>query len=268
LKHFPRILTLFVILCLAALALPSPAGAFPPLPSSLWGTVKQDGANVADGTLVEALIGSRVFASTSTQTYQGDSVYALDIPGDDTSTAAIEGGVEGDTIQVRVGGYLASQTATWQSGKNQNLDLSVGSQQATATVPSTVTATLPATATQKPTATPIPGALTATSAPDQATPSPTLEQPGQAEPQATATPQASSTPNPDVVTLVDESFPATATLAASQTAPAETPDTTNSTSAPAGTISIYWVLIPVFFLGVWLFGLWYIKRKQAGIKKS
>jgi hypothetical protein len=101
--------------------------AFPPLPSSFYGTVTLNGANVPDGTLVQALIHDKVVANSQTQTYQGDSVYSLDISGDDTSSAAVEGGVDGDTISFRIGGIQASQAGAWRSGVNVSLDLTASS---------------------------------------------------------------------------------------------------------------------------------------------
>jgi hypothetical protein len=99
--------------------------AIPPLPSSLYGTVKFNNGNVPDGTLVQALIGERVVAFCQTQTYQGDSVFALDVPGDDQTTSAVEGGVEADSVSFKVGGILANQSAVWHSATNVKLDLTV-----------------------------------------------------------------------------------------------------------------------------------------------
>ena len=132
-KQSLRFILLLMFLSLAMLAWPSGAGAFPPLPSSLYGRVAVDGVRVADGTLVEALVNNQVYAYTTTLTYEGDSAYSMDVPGDDLSTDVIEGGVEGDIIVLRVGGKLAGQTATWRSGTNQELDLSVTSQAAAGT---------------------------------------------------------------------------------------------------------------------------------------
>ena len=72
--------------------------AVPPLPSSFYGTVKLDGANVPDGTVVSAWIRGVKYTETQTLTYLGDSVYAVRVPGDDLETPEVEGGVEGDTI--------------------------------------------------------------------------------------------------------------------------------------------------------------------------
>jgi hypothetical protein len=102
-----------------------PVLAFPPLPSSFYGTVKVNGANVADGTVVSARINGIQYASTNTFTYSGTSVYSLDIPGDDLSTSGvIEGGVENDTIVFFIGSLQASPTGTWHGGTNISLNLS------------------------------------------------------------------------------------------------------------------------------------------------
>lgn len=110
---------------LAVLAFPSGrVEAFPPLPSSFYGSARFNNANPPDGTSVEGLINGQVFAITTTQTYQGSSVYSLDVPGDDSATAAVEGGREGDQVSFRIGGQLAEQTATWHSGTNVEMALS------------------------------------------------------------------------------------------------------------------------------------------------
>lgn len=113
-------LALFFTLCNV-----SSVGAFPPLPSSFYGTVQQDGENVPNGTLVEALLEGRVIAYSLSETFHGDSVFSLDVPGDDTTSDKVEGGMPGDVIEFRVGGVFADQTARWTSGVNENLDLTL-----------------------------------------------------------------------------------------------------------------------------------------------
>ena len=106
----------------------SPVLAVPPIPSSLYGTVKLDGVNVAPGTTISAWIGGVQYASAASSMYLTDSVYALDIPGDDPSTPAIiEGGVEGSTIVFKIGSFTAVQTAAWHSGSNVELNLTANS---------------------------------------------------------------------------------------------------------------------------------------------
>ena len=125
-----RARTLFLLgMCLLSvlISIPAtePALAFPPLPSSFYGTVKVDGVNVPDGTRVQAVIAGVPYAEAATQTYQGESVYSLDIKGDDLDTQVVDGGIEGDPIVFMVGKETADQTGAWQGGTNTNLNLSV-----------------------------------------------------------------------------------------------------------------------------------------------
>jgi hypothetical protein len=145
-KYLSRISALFLIVFASSLLYVTPARAFPPMPSSFYGTVKVNGENVADGTLIQALIGGQVFAEGYAQPYQGDSVYALDVRGDDSATTTLDGGREGDEIRFKIGGVLADQTATWHSGTNVKLSLTstsskpVSTPRATPTPPPTQTA--------------------------------------------------------------------------------------------------------------------------------
>jgi hypothetical protein len=104
-----------------------PALAIPPLPSSFWGTVKVNNANVPDGTLVQALIAGQLYAEGFTQVHQGESFFTLDVLGDDTGTTVLDGGREGDAIQFKIGGISADQTAVWHGGTNLRLDLTAAS---------------------------------------------------------------------------------------------------------------------------------------------
>jgi hypothetical protein len=103
------------------------ARAVPPLPSSFYGTVKVGGVNAPLGAYVTAWINGVKFASATTQLYKGDTVYALDVPGDDPSTAGIEGGVKGDTIVFKINGLDIQETGIWGGGTNVKLDLSIAS---------------------------------------------------------------------------------------------------------------------------------------------
>ena len=103
-KHMKKIFTVFIILSVVVLAQTSVVFAVPPLPSSMYGTVTVNNENVPDGTVIEALINNQVVAYAYTQTYQGNSVYSLDVPGDDSSTTEIEGGIDDDAITFKIGG--------------------------------------------------------------------------------------------------------------------------------------------------------------------
>ena len=126
-KHLVRILSFSPIIIILSLFCTIPVLALPPLPSSFYGTVKVNGANVPDGTVIQALVGGEVHAEGFTQTYEGNSFFALDVAGDDIGTAALDGGRDGDTIQFKIGGLPADQTAVWHGGMNVRLDLTAAS---------------------------------------------------------------------------------------------------------------------------------------------
>jgi hypothetical protein len=124
-KLKPTLLILFLVIAL--LGTFTNVQAIPPLPSSFYGTVKQNGENLPEGTVVQALIDDAVVVEGQTMMYQGESVYSIDVPGDDTSTKEIEGGTEGSEIHFRVGDLEVNETAIWMSGTNVELDLSISS---------------------------------------------------------------------------------------------------------------------------------------------
>jgi hypothetical protein len=142
-----RILISMMLAVVGSVIHPLTVLAFPPLPSSLYGTIKQNNSNVPDGTVITVLIQNKIVARGYTQTYQGDSVYSLDVPGDDTDTQSVDGGITGDTLVFNIGGLLAEQTGIWSGGTNVKLNLTVHSD-------STMTPPLP-TPTALPSQTPI-----------------------------------------------------------------------------------------------------------------
>jgi uncharacterized repeat protein (TIGR02543 family) len=102
--------------------------ALPPLPHTLWGTVKKNGSNPLDGTQVTAWIGGVQFAYTATSTSGSDSVYTFNVPGDDPGTPGKEGGVNGEVVSFKIGSDPAKQTAVFSSGTTTALDLSFDAQ--------------------------------------------------------------------------------------------------------------------------------------------
>lgn len=124
-KRIINLLLFFTLVGTTSLFVVIPALAFPQLPSSFYGTIKVNDQNIPEGTIIEASIGDRVYRTAFSGFYQGDSVYSLDVSGDDVDTPAIEGGQEGDTITFRIGGVTADQTGIWQSGTNVELNLTV-----------------------------------------------------------------------------------------------------------------------------------------------
>jgi hypothetical protein len=112
-------LTIGLLLISAAAVLAGP----PPLPSSFYGAVKVNGANVPVGTIVSAWINGVKYVETTVLLYAGDTVYSLNVPGDDPETPGIEGGVSGDIVVFHIGDQVTDQTGFWQSGTNVGLDL-------------------------------------------------------------------------------------------------------------------------------------------------
>lgn len=117
------VLTLSLMTVLT-LTLISTASAVPPLPASFWGSVSANGANLPAGTIIKAAIDGVNYAVAVVEIINGESIYALDVPGDDESTpGVIEGGASGDAIHFMLGTRPANQTGTWASGTNLELDL-------------------------------------------------------------------------------------------------------------------------------------------------
>jgi hypothetical protein len=125
-KH--KILIISMILFGLLMANHSAVLAVPPIPASYFGTVKIDGENVPGSAEVQALIDGIEYAVVVVEEYGGDTVYSINIPGDDPLTeTVIEGGVEGDEILFYVDGILADQTAIWFGSSNTRMNLTADS---------------------------------------------------------------------------------------------------------------------------------------------
>lgn len=98
--------------------------AMPEMPFAPWGTVRVNGDPPPEDTTVEAYIDGQLVASMPGG-IRG-SWYSLVIPADDPDTPAKDGGVEGDTVVVRVAGTAVLQQLTWSAGDGSLADLSVG----------------------------------------------------------------------------------------------------------------------------------------------
>jgi hypothetical protein len=81
------------------------------------GTVKLDGANVPDGTVIKAFIGDDVY-TTTTPTGYGPSTYSVEVRPPDG-----EGYAEGTQVRFTIDGYAADQTGSFQGGENIRWDL-------------------------------------------------------------------------------------------------------------------------------------------------
>jgi len=150
-----------LLISIIALAVPSSVGATPPVACSYWGTVLYNGANVPDGTIISVWSedwGTQ-WTQTTTLTYEGESVYNVEVSGDDTdTTGAKEGPSVGESVNFRIGDNVATEfhhdadQDEWGEGGSRQIDLSATG--ATATPTNTPTQTLTPTASPTPSNTP------------------------------------------------------------------------------------------------------------------
>ena len=109
-------LALLLALCLmAAGALPAYADEPPPMPHQFYGTVSLDGNPVQQGTLVEAFVDDVKQAETTVDAqgrYGYNPIFRVS-------------GTAGATVTFHVGGVEADEDATWESGKVQQLNLTI-----------------------------------------------------------------------------------------------------------------------------------------------
>ena len=109
-------IALLLALCLIATGImPTYADEPPEMPHQFYGTVSFDGAPVEQGTLVEAFVDSVKQAETTVDAegrYGYDPIFRVQ-------------GTAGATVTFHVGGVEADEDATWESGKVQELNLTI-----------------------------------------------------------------------------------------------------------------------------------------------
>lgn len=117
-------------LVVVTLAFIAPAvHAQPPLPFLAKGTVRVNGENVPDGTVIRAWCDGIQAGSGLTQLYQvGEewfSLYQVPVQGDNPSLPGKDGCYTGDTVEFTVDEdeILADQTATWVAGAQGTVNL-------------------------------------------------------------------------------------------------------------------------------------------------
>lgn len=126
------ILSWLVVVVVALGGICTPAFAYPPKPSSFYGTVEEAGNAVSVGTKVEAVIAGEVVASTETFSYNGETWYFFDVLGDDAGTVEKEGGIDDEWLSFRVAGVRVDAEEVWIGGTLRRLDLVIA-EAATAT---------------------------------------------------------------------------------------------------------------------------------------
>lgn len=110
------LLAVVALLLLPALAL---ADTPPEPPCRFYGTVIVDGAGVADGTVITAMIGGDQLTTATPAEGYSTSTYAIKIGVDTEYT-------EGATVTFMIGDRAAAQTGTWAKGANIEVNLSAG----------------------------------------------------------------------------------------------------------------------------------------------
>jgi len=109
-------LALLLALCLIVSGVtPAYADEPPPMPHQFYGTVKLDGSPVQQGTLVEAFVDDVKQAET---TVDGQGRYGY-------NPIFRVSGTAGATVTFHIGGVEADEDATWESGKVQQLNLTI-----------------------------------------------------------------------------------------------------------------------------------------------
>jgi hypothetical protein len=91
------------------------------LRSRFYGTIKQGGFDVPDGTVVEAWINNKKVAEGLSQTHLGQPVFAIEIPPDIHDTG--DGGKDGNVVVFKYKLATANETGTWYRATDQELNL-------------------------------------------------------------------------------------------------------------------------------------------------
>jgi hypothetical protein len=99
-----------------------PPGSSQTLPCHFHGTVKLDGAVVADGTQITVEVAGDVY-ETDTPSVYGASTYAIKVK-------PVKPYVEGAKVTFSIDGHAADQMGSWTSGGNIELNLTASTAEA------------------------------------------------------------------------------------------------------------------------------------------
>jgi len=121
-----RLMATALLVALVLALLPSlVVDAVPPVACSFWGTVKLNGQNVSDGTVISVWSDDwgTQWAETTTFTYLGDSTYNVSVNGDDPETGEKEGPTAGETVRFKIGDDNTNESSTWQAAGTVQVNL-------------------------------------------------------------------------------------------------------------------------------------------------
>jgi hypothetical protein len=119
-----RRIRVLLLALLVGMLIPATALAVQPPPATWWGQLTIDGVPAADGTVINAVIEEKNYATCPTFTYEGQpGFYLCEVYGDDPDTVPVEGGQPGQTVTFKVDGITIAETVIWHSGVFKRLDL-------------------------------------------------------------------------------------------------------------------------------------------------
>ena len=98
----------------------------PALPANFRGLVYVDGEYLAAGTVISVRGTDGLYAQSQVFLRDGQSRYAVNVPEDDPLTPEKDGGSPGEMLEFWIGNQIAEQSSTWESGKIEELNLSIG----------------------------------------------------------------------------------------------------------------------------------------------
>ncbi len=115
---------LLILALMLTIAMAIPVSAFPQMPYQISGNVMLNSSAAPAGVSITAKINGVQYASTITDSLgrYGYSPAFFRIPADDPATTTIEGGRNGDIVQLYVAGVLGG-TTTFSSGSITEVDL-------------------------------------------------------------------------------------------------------------------------------------------------
>jgi len=154
--HMKRAFTVaaLVVALIVVLLPPMMSGAVPPVACNFWGTVKLNGLNVPDNTVVSIWSSdwTTQWRQTTTFTYQSESYYNIDVNGDDPETGDKEGPAQGETVRFKISGNNANESSTWAEAGSKQVNLTAAGATPTAshTPTRTLTPSITPTGTQTP----------------------------------------------------------------------------------------------------------------------
>jgi hypothetical protein len=113
---------------------PAPTPVLTPVPTlsteppcRFHGTVRLNGADVPDGTVIKAIIDGDEYTTTTPALVDGDPVYGASTYALKIVPVAGAAYAEGAPIIFMIGAYTAIQTGSWETGGNIVLNLSASS---------------------------------------------------------------------------------------------------------------------------------------------